>query len=99
MVLFLLTERLAARALRRGIRVGEGEPGVLQADDEINGGALDVRLALGIDEDAYVSLFDDEVGRRGFTYQTHRVFEAGTSAGLHHDAQALDSATLGAGHR
>ena len=85
-------ERVAAAARGRGVRVVDLEPGLLEAVQEVDRRALEVRGAVGVDHDRDAVLLERLVVLDRTGVEAEPVLEAGAPAALNRDAQdrALD---------
>src|SRR5438876_1829715 len=78
-------ERRAATARRFGVRVGEAEPGAVQAVREVERRPVQDEIALRVDEDAHAVLLVDLVPLDGLLLEGQLVRHAGAAASDHRD--------------
>src|SRR6476619_4954925 len=84
---FLAGERVAAAAGSLGVRVVDLEPGLLEAGEEVDRGALEVRGAVGVDHDRDAVLLERLVGVDRAGVEAEAVLEARAPAALDRDAK------------
>ena len=80
-------ERVAAAARRGGVRVVDLEPGLLEAVQEVDRRALEVRSAVGVDHDRDAVLLERLVVVDRAGVEAEPVLEARAPAALDRDAQ------------
>src|SRR5919198_6684638 len=82
-----LVERVAAGATSLGHWVVDGEPGLLERVDEVDGGFLQVGLAHPVDDQTDTELFGGDVARGDLFIGVLRVAKPGAPAWLHGDPE------------
>ena len=92
-------ERVPAAARRGRVRVVDLEPGLGEAVQEVDRGALQVRGAVGVDHDGDAVLLDPFVVIGGAGVEPEPVLETGAAAALDRDTQDLASALRILGHQ
>src|SRR6266496_6362341 len=80
-------ERRSAAAAAGGVRVFEGEPGLLEVALVVQGHAVQVLRAEPVDEAAHAGALDDDVVIGGLVLDAEAVLEARAPARQHADAQ------------
>src|SRR5688500_19355720 len=97
--LVLDLERVAAAARGRRVRVVDLEPGLLDAVDEVDRRAREIRSAELVDDDLHAVLLELEVTLLDAPVEAEPVLEAGAPAALDRDAQHLGLARRLLGHK
>src|SRR6201996_4674869 len=88
-------ERGAATAGALDLGVLELEAGGLEGLDVVDGAAVQIHGAGGVDEDLQVAELDDLVHHAGLVLKAHGVLETGTAAAHHTNAQTGRDRILG----
>ena len=84
---FLDGEAVAAAARGGGVRVVDLEPGLGDRVQEVDGRALEVRRAEGVDDHGHAVLLDHLVALRWAGIEAEAVLEAGAPAALNRNAE------------
>src|SRR6266568_4115181 len=80
-------ERRSAAAAAGGVRILEGEPGLLEVALVVDHSAVEILRAELIDKQPHARALDDHVVRRRLLFDVEAVAKAGATTGQHGDAQ------------